>query len=82
VVGYLVFFLYRFRISRKRKAAVERFRLIEKLRENACLLDEDREVLIYLLSSIKVSLEDRNYAVIFALSLVAIAADLLMGAVG
>jgi hypothetical protein len=80
VLGYVLFFLYRFRISRKRKRAIERFRLIEKVKANACLTEEDREVVLYLLSSIKVSLEDLNYAIIFILSVAAVAADLLLEA--
>lgn len=78
VVGYLLFFLYRYWISQKRKKAIRDFQLIEKIKANACLQDDDREVLIYLLSSIKVSLEDRNYAIIFLTSILAIAADLLL----
>lgn len=78
VAGYLLFFLYRYRISQKRKKAIRDFQLIEKIKANACLQDDDREVLIYLLSSIKVSLEDRNYAIIFLTSILAIAADLLL----
>lgn len=79
--GYVLFFLYRYRITRKRKKAVEDFQLIEKLRDNACLQDEDREVLLYLLSSIRRSPEDINYAIIFALSVIAVAADLVLIAV-
>jgi hypothetical protein len=80
VLGYVLFFLYRFSISRKRKRAIERFQLIEKVKANACLTDEDREVVLYLLSSIKVSLEDLNYAIIFVLSVAAVAADLILEA--
>jgi len=54
------------------------FRLIEKLKANACLEDEDREVMLYLLSSIKFSLEDINYALIFILSVIAVGADLVL----
>jgi hypothetical protein len=78
--GYLLFFLYRYRISRKRKAAIEDFQLIEKIRANACLQDADREVLLYLLSSLKRSLEDINYALIFLLSVLAVVADLFLSA--
>ncbi len=78
--GYVLFFLYRYHITRKRKKAVEDFQLIEKIRANACLQDEDREVLLYLLSSIRVSLEDINYVIIFVLSLIAVAADLVLSA--
>ena len=76
--GYVLFFLYRYRITRKRKKAVEDFQLIEKIRANACLQDDDREVLLYLLSSIRLSLEDINYAIIFVLSVIAVAADLIL----
>jgi len=58
--GYFLFFLYRYRITRKRKKAVEAFQLIEKIKVNACLEPEERDVLLYLLSSIKLSLEDIN----------------------
>jgi len=37
-------------------------------------------VLLYLLSSIRLSLEDINYAIIFVLSIIAVAADLLLSA--
>ncbi len=78
VLGYLVFFFYRYAISRKRKSAIERFQLIEKINANACLSDEDREVVIYLLSSLKKSPENLNYFVIFLLSILAIAADIIL----
>jgi len=78
--GYVFFFIYRYKITRKRKRAIEEFRLIEKLKTNACLEDDDREVVLYLLSSIKFSLEDINYAIIFLLSIIAVAADLLLSA--
>jgi len=80
VVGYIFFFIYRFRISKKRKRAISDYNLIEKVRAGACLGEEEREVLIYLLSSIRVSLEDINYAIIFIMSFVAVAADILLTA--
>jgi hypothetical protein len=36
------------------------------------------EVVLYLLSSIKLSLEDMNYAIIFLLSVVAVIADMIL----
>ncbi|MCG2721580.1 MAG: hypothetical protein L6290_06155 [Thermodesulfovibrionales bacterium] len=77
-IGYFFFFLYRYLITLKRKKAIEEFQLIEKLKVNACLTEKDREVVLYLLSSVKYSLEDINYAIIFLLSVLAIAADLLL----
>ena len=79
-VGYFFFFLYRYAITKKRKSAIEEFQLIEKVKTNACLTDQDREVVLYLLSSIRLSLEDINYAIIFILSLIAVATDLLLSA--
>ncbi len=76
VLGYMVFFLYRYYISKKRKKAVENFQLIEKVKANACLTDEDREVVIYLLSSIRKSPENINYFIIFLLSIAAIVVDI------
>lgn len=77
-VGYFFFFIYRYGITKKRKKAVEEFQLIEKIKANACLQDEEREVAVYLLRSIKHSPEDINYAVIFVLSIIAIVADLFL----
>jgi hypothetical protein len=78
IAGYLLFFYYRYKISKKRKNAISDFGLLEKVESAAPLSDEDREVLTYLLSSVKVSLEDLNYALIFLLSIAAIAADLIL----
>jgi hypothetical protein len=80
-IGYFLFFLYRYMITRKRKKAIEEFQLIEKISTNTCLTDIDRKIVLYLLSSVKNSLEDINYAIIFLLSIVAIAADLFLSAV-
>ncbi len=75
-IGYMFFFFYRFYIAEKRKKTIERFQLIEKVKANACLTDEDREVVIYLLSSIKKSPENINYFVIFIFSVIAVAIDI------
>jgi hypothetical protein len=78
VGGNFFFFLFRSHITRKRKRAVESFRLIEKLEADACLEDEDREVAIYLLNSIRVSKENMNYVIISLFSILAILADLVL----
>jgi hypothetical protein len=79
-IGYFSFFLYRYMITRKRKKAIEEFQLIEKVRTNIALTETDRERVLYLLSSVKNSLEDINYAIIFFLSIVAVVADLFLSA--
>ena len=78
IIGYIFFFLYRYRITKKRKKAIDDFELIDKVKANACLTEEDREIVLYLLSSIKSSPEDLNYAIIFILSNLAILADILL----
>lgn len=78
IIGYIFFFLYRYRITKKRKKAIDDFQLIAKVKANTCLTEEDRETVLYLLSSIKSSPEDLNYAIIFILSILAILADVLL----
>ncbi len=78
VLGNFLFFFYRYQITRKRKAAVSRYHLIEKVRSGAPLSAEDRTVLDYLLNSIQRSPENLNYLIIFVFSLIAIAVDLGM----
>ncbi|MCX5717792.1 MAG: hypothetical protein NTW44_05675, partial [Nitrospirae bacterium] len=43
IIGYIFFFLYRYRITKKRKKAIDDFQLIDKVKANACLTEEDRE---------------------------------------
>ncbi len=78
VIGYIVFFLYRYVISEKRKKAVKKYDLINKLKKNTCLSEEDREVIFYLLYSIQKSRENYNYLFIFALSALAVLADIIL----
>jgi hypothetical protein len=61
-----------------RKNTIMKNRLIEKVRDEECLKAEDRDVVLYLLNSIKHSREDINYVVIFALSVLAIVTDLFL----
>lgn len=82
IVGYTVFFLYRYRIARKRKKAVAEYHLIEKLEEGGELADEERQVLIYLLSSIRNSRENINYLFIFVLSVLAVLLDIILAGSG
>ena len=77
ILGYLAFFLYRYSISRKRKRAIKEHDLITKMKNKKDLSDEERQTIIYLLSSIQKSMEDLNYYIIFILSILAIAADIV-----
>jgi hypothetical protein len=76
--GYVFFFFYRYRITRRRKNTIMKNRLIEKVRDEECLKDEDRDDVLYILSSVKHSREDINYVVIFLLSVLAIVTDLVL----
>jgi len=78
VFGYLFFFLYRWRITRKRKRAISKYNLLEKIGSKGELSEEEKEAVLYLLRSIKASPEDINYAVIFILSLLAVAVDIAL----
>lgn len=76
VLGNFVFFFYRYRVTEKRKRAIHKHHLLEKLSSQQTLSNEDREVLIYLLTSLKKSPENLNYLIIVAFSIIAIGIDL------
>ncbi|MGW8288426.1 MAG: hypothetical protein ACWGOD_09320 [Desulfobulbales bacterium] len=76
VLGNFVFFYYRYRVSERRKKAISDFQLIEKIQSNNTLTATDREILNYILRSIKLSPENINYLIIFLFSLLAIAMDI------
>lgn len=80
VIGYMIFFMYRYRISQRRKNTITRSGIIEKIRNGATLSAEDREAALYLLSSVRKSPEDWNYLAIFLLSVLAMLLDLALPA--
>ena len=78
VLGYILFFAYRFYISEKRKKAVRDNHLLDKIQQGAELDPDDRDQVAYVLSSIIKSKEHINYLAIFLLSILAIGADILL----
>lgn len=78
VLGYMLFFMYRYFISQRRKHAIAHTDIIEKIRAGKNLNPEEREAALYLLKSVQASQEDWNYLAIFVLSIVTIALDLLL----
>lgn len=78
VIGYMLFFMYRYVISQRRKRAIEQTGIIEKIHAGETLSAADRDAALYLLNSVRKSQEDWNYLAIFVLSIVAIALDLLL----
>lgn len=75
VIGYMIFFLYRYRISLRRKQAIERTGIVTKLEQGETLTTADREATLYLVNSIRRSPEDWNYLAIGALSVIAVILD-------
>ncbi|MBN2713353.1 MAG: hypothetical protein JXR97_13115 [Planctomycetes bacterium] len=78
IMGYLMFFAFRFFIARKRRKAIIDFGLVEKMEKGESLSAEDRDVAVYLLRSLTKSREVLNYLFIFALSALAIMIDILL----
>ncbi|MBU1992970.1 MAG: hypothetical protein ABH856_03945 [Patescibacteria group bacterium] len=78
VIGYFFFFLYRYWISKRRKEIVKKYKLVKSLESKEKLSDDQREALLYLVSSIKKSRENYNYYIIFILSGLAIIFDLVL----
>lgn len=77
VVGYLLFFGFRYYISHKRRQSVIHNNLTEKVRSSD-LTPDDKDEIIYLFQSIVKSKEMFNYIFIFAVSLLAILADIIL----
>lgn len=82
VIGYILFFSYRYYITEKRRKVIRAHRLLEKIGGSAPLAPEDRETIAYVLASIIKSKENINYLFIFALSLLAVLVDLILAAGG
>lgn len=78
VIGYFIFFLYRYYISQKRRYAVRKNDLVNKISKGEILDENEREVTIYLLNSLLKSKENLNYLIIFVLSFIVVAFDIVM----
>lgn len=78
VIGYMLFFMYRYVISQRRKRTIAQSDIISKIRDGTPLNPDDRDAALYLLNSVRKSQEDWNYLAIFVLSIAAIALDLLL----
>ena len=78
VIGYMLFFVYRYYISQRRKRTIRESRVIEKIQNGETLCADDRAAALYLLNSVRASHEDWNYLAIFILSIIAIAVDLIL----
>jgi hypothetical protein len=77
VIGYLIFFGFRYYISHKRRQVILRYSLVEKVNASN-IAAHDKDEIIYLFQSIVKSKEMFNYIFIFAVSLIAILTDLIL----
>ncbi len=77
VVGNMIFFLFRSYISQRRRRLIAALSLQEKLKEHRPLTEQDYQAIHYLISSLYVSKERWNYAVIFLFSMLAIVWDIV-----
>jgi len=77
VLGYILFFAFRFFISFRRRAVISENNLIEKLKQSD-LNENDKDEVIYIMSSIMKSREMINYIFIFSVSVISILIDLLL----
>jgi hypothetical protein len=78
VLGYILFFYYRYSIARRRRETVEKHGLIRKLESDAPLSVGDRQHLHYIVSSLMKSKEIHNYHLLFLLSILAIVVDIII----
>ncbi len=78
VLGYLFFFMYRYYISKKRRAVIEESKILQKISDGEKLSQDDIAVAKYIFGSILKSKENINYLVIFILSFVVIFMDLFL----
>lgn len=78
VISNIIFFLFRYHISRKRKRAINSTNLIAHLNSDEPLNQDQRQAAVFLLSSINRSWENINYLAIFILSGVAIIFDIFL----
>lgn len=78
ILGYILFFSYRYYITIKRKKLIIAHGLIDKISNSNAFKEEDKELLEYIVSSVVKSREHYNYLFIFASSIIAIAVDILL----
>ena len=79
---FLVFFLYRYNISRFRAEGIEKNDLIVKMNQDKGLTKEDRKIVSNILCSLTSKKERINFAAIFTLSGIALAMAVIADVLG
>ncbi|MEK7537775.1 MAG: hypothetical protein AAB619_02290 [Patescibacteria group bacterium] len=77
-VGFVVYFLHRYDIAKRRTRVIRELNLAEKIPQLKELSDADRAGMQYLFATLQSSRERWNYYVIFASSVIALLAGLWM----
>jgi hypothetical protein len=72
IVGFSLFFVYKFRIGQERSKLIRRMNLIEKISRRKELADEDYRLIDAILCALSSRKERINYFFIFGLSAVAL----------
>lgn len=80
-VGFIIYFLHRYDIAKRRTRVIEDLDLAEKIPQLKELSDADRAGMQYLFATLQSSREKWNYYVIFASSIIALAAGVWMDVV-
>jgi len=68
LIGFFLFFVYKFRVSQARSRVILRSNLIQKINESRNLTEEDYSTIAALLCGIDSKKERTNYFFIFGLS--------------
>jgi hypothetical protein len=77
VIGFLLFFIYKFKAENERRKLVSDTKIIEKIANDDKIAYEDKEVLISVLCSLTSKKDVINYFVIFFTSAVSLIVALL-----
>lgn len=77
-VGFIIYFIHRFDVSRRRAALITERSLYEKIRNNAPLSEEDRVALNYILGTLRSTKEKWNFVFIFTTSGIALVIGLIL----
>ena len=77
-VGFIVYFVHRYRISEMRAKTIEDFKLAEKVPTLSELTPDERTAMAYVFSTLRSRRERWNYVFIFASSIIALVAGIYM----
>ena len=72
VGGFLLFFVYKFRVNQTRYSLIKQNKLVDKISQNKQLAEEDYRLIGAILCSLSSRKERINYFFIFALSAIAL----------